>query len=116
MLLAVVLDRYIRESQALTKVSAPTIWAQMTAFCRRTWEQRGYIPMHKLEVELDSHGHTAHPQDTVTNNSLRAAFPKMPENQVQSLLAWLEDEARLRMKKDRPNEMTERAVRTERIL
>jgi len=91
MLLAIIMDHYtelvvqVRQSAS----DAPTIWKQTANYINRRRTTKGFISHERLLCEMTDASRPAHEEDSVTHDSLLAAFPNMREEQRNFIINWL---------------------------
>jgi hypothetical protein len=108
MLLAIVMDHYchlleeVREEARLG--NAPTLWVQSRNMYNRWRAQRGWLSGNRVLHQLVDLHH--HPEEEVTPESMKKAFGKMTDVQVESLMKQLKQEAAKRAKGKEEDETT----------
>jgi len=72
------------------EVDAPPIWTQALQYMKFRKETRGYLPLEHLMNDLENDDDPAHPEPSVTVNSLLSSWPTMTESQAAWLMGMLD--------------------------
>jgi len=94
MLLAIVMDHYMNLVNEIKgdAENAPALWTQSRRMMKRMHESKGYMPGSRLLHALEDLGE--HPDNPVTAESMKTAFPKMPDKQIEGQMTLLQKHAK----------------------
>jgi len=97
MLLAIIMDHYTElVMHVRSAADAPTIWKQTANYVKRARQSKGFIPINTLLGRLTDKEHPAHSEETVCQDSLKASFTGMKDDQATFIMNWLESWAKER--------------------
>jgi hypothetical protein len=113
MLLAIIMDHYAQVTESLKEKDlrndAPSLILQAKRYIerKRMYRRGKWIPLSRVLVALQDEKKNLHPDDVVTVQSLRSAFPNMKEEQA----TYLHNELKKEKRKEEPPEEEELSVR-----
>merc|ERR1740129_394400 len=86
---------------------APAIWVQSLDYFSNMRKMRGFYPMTKILLDLID-ANPAHEEKIVTEQSLVAAFKRMPEKQAEFMMSFLEKDAIAKASEEMDDDSTAR--------
>eukprot|EP00928_Gymnodinium_smaydae_P004294 TRINITY_DN11479_c0_g2_i1.p1 TRINITY_DN11479_c0_g2~~TRINITY_DN11479_c0_g2_i1.p1 ORF type:complete len:725 (-),score=64.98 TRINITY_DN11479_c0_g2_i1:90-2048(-) len=97
LLLAIIIEHYTTVTGRLaSNPDAVPLWVQLRRYNKFKLENKGFIPLQTLRLQLEDDDEPAHVELAVSKDSLQKAFPTMTDEQAGWMMDFLEHELEIR--------------------